>query len=67
MLSLKRRVKRETSLDKIRNGRLKSTELTVRGSTEYDTGASLACILYVSQQRREVNTSFGSTYSNKPK
>jgi len=62
MPSLKQRVKRETSLDKIRNGRLKSTELTVRGSTKYDTGASLACIHYVSQQRRGVHRRFGSTH-----
>jgi hypothetical protein len=45
MPSLKQRVKRETSLDKIRNGRLKSTEPTVYGRTEYDTDTSLVCIL----------------------
>jgi hypothetical protein len=62
MPSLKQRVKRETSLDKIRNGRLKSTEPTVRGRTEHDTDTSLVCILCVGQQRREVHRRSGNTH-----
>jgi hypothetical protein len=63
MPSLKQlqRVKRETRLDKIRNGRLKSTEPTVRGRTEHDTDTSLVCILCVGQCRREVYLRSGST------
>lgn len=60
---LKQKVKRETSLSKImNNGRLKETELIARGRANYMADASLVCLPYVSQQRRDIQMSFGSPY-----
>jgi hypothetical protein len=51
-----KQVKQKTRVDKIRKGRLKSTESSVRGSTKDDKGASLALILSDAQSRSDIQT-----------
>ncbi len=57
MPNLKQQVKRETRVDKIGNGRSKSTEPTVHGSTKDVTDAPLVCSPSVGQARSGVKTS----------
>jgi len=52
-------IKQETRVTKFRNGRLKETELSVRGRVKDVMSASLAYILSDGQSRRE------NTYSVK--
>ena len=52
MPTTKLQVKRETSLVKLREGRLKAAELPGRGRPRHVTGAALAGNLCGSQQRR---------------
>lgn len=51
MPSVKRRVKRETSVAEVREGRLKAAEPTGRGSPKHGADAPQVCTLCVGQSR----------------